>query len=85
MNSDQLVLALDDVRLKRAVEPWGGRSPRELTRGYESFIFRRKAGKSVSELVSGDQLELWPSDEEGPPVYRGAPLLLEPRGGMKNG
>jgi len=83
MNSrtgDQLELALDDVRLQLVVEPWGGLSPRALTRGYERFNLKAQAAKSVSEFVSCDQLEFWPAQIEGPPVYLGAPLLIEPGG-----
>ena len=34
---EQYVLALDDVRLKRAVEPWEGTSPRALTKAAKMF------------------------------------------------
>ena len=53
----QLALALDDDRLQI---PWEGRSPRELTK-IRMFLFsRREPQKSMSELVVGAQLELWP-------------------------
>jgi len=46
--------ALDKLRLEKPAEelPWGGRSPRVLTRAYERFILRREAA---------------PLDEEWPP------------------
>jgi len=73
---EQLVLSLDDVRLQRVVEPWDGRSPRVLTAAYERFTLKAQAAKKRERFASCGQLELWPTEEEGPPVYRGAPLLL---------
>ena len=55
MNSEQLVLALDDVRLKI---PWSGRSPRDLTRGHEFIIFKAQGGVGDVFLESLGQLKL---------------------------
>ncbi len=59
------------------VVPWEGRSPRELTRVVMSGIFKAQAGKSMSDFVSSVQCDLWLAAKKGPPVYRGAPLLVE--------
>ena len=73
MISDQLELALDDVRVKI---PWAGRSPRDLTRARSPIFLSQEAQKSVSDLIYVDQLELLPEAvKEGPP-FRGAPLLI---------
>ncbi len=58
MNSVQLVLLLED-----RTAPWGGRSPRELTRAYKTFTFRAGTGRVDHEpIVATDsvQLELFP-------------------------
>ncbi len=61
--------------------PWGGRSPRELTRTHSLFIFKTQGGKSLSGDDCGDQLELWPITKKGRPRYSGAaPLLPLPKG-----
>jgi len=39
VNSEQLELALSRV-LRKAEEPWGGQSPRVLTKSYGLFRFR---------------------------------------------
>ena len=77
--SDQLDLwALETYATSR--EPWSGRSPRALTRGYEFRIFKAQAEKSVSDFVSDEnQLDLWLAIKKAPAVPAGAPLLLEPR------
>ena len=41
---EQLGLSLDDVRLKRRVELWGGVSPRVLTRSYNRFTLKAQGG-----------------------------------------
>ncbi len=63
-------------------EPWGGRSPRELTAAYARFTLKAQAAKSVSDFVDPDQYDLWLSGEKAPRIYLGAPLLVDiPRGG----
>jgi len=54
---EQLELSLDDVRLKRIVVPWGGASPRVLTRGHAVSILKAQAAKNMSDggaFVQGD-------------------------------
>ena len=77
---EQQELKLDDVRLRL---PWGGRSPRVLTRGHSFSIFKAQAAKRTTDFDNDEQLELWPEPaEEGPEVlvYFGAPSLLPVRG-----
>ncbi len=63
-------------------EPWDGRSPRALTRGYVGLIFKAQADKSVSGLVDPRQIEIWPTKKNGPPhVWGGSPSLLPLVGG----
>ncbi len=55
--SEQLELALDDARL---VIPWGGRSPRGLTRVSKNVILKALAAQSTSgSVVDERQLGLW--------------------------
>ena len=77
-DSDQLELSLGDgvSGAEAAALPWGGVSPRTLTRIHKVLFLRRKPEKSVSEFVDPNQLEFWPADEKAPPFYGGAPLLL---------
>ncbi len=49
MNSEQLLLELDDERVRI---PWGGRSPRELTKCGKLFI--------LSELPTGGLIQIDP-------------------------
>ncbi len=76
-DGDQLFLDL----LPR--EPWGGRSPRELTRGF-ALLSSRQEPPRHEVFFAADQLELWmvdrPHGEKGPRMYSGAPLLQECRG-----
>lgn len=73
---DQLTLALDDVRLQRVVEPWEGRSPRELTAAYERFILKAQAVKNMGDVYDGEQFDLWLPAKKAPRVSRWAPSLL---------
>jgi len=61
-------------------EPWGGQSPRALTRGFRVGILKAQAAKSMSDFVDREQCDLWLPKIEAPWVYQGAPLLSEPRG-----
>jgi len=75
-DGDQLVLeGLGLTELARV--PWGGVSPRVLTRGHGVFILKAQAAKSMSEFVSGDQGDFWLPFKTAPWVYQGAPLLKE--------
>ncbi len=72
-----------------AGEPWGGRSPRGLTRVALGLILNPEVLRERERFFDPAQLELWPAgtayESEGPPVYRGAPLLLELLTGGKDG
>ena len=75
--SDQLSLELPGL-LDAARVPWGGRSPRGLTRVQLSPIFKAQAEKSVSDFVSDEnQYDLWLPIQRAPWKYQGAPLLVD--------
>ena len=57
-------------------EPWGGRSPRALTRGYKRFILKAQAAKSMGDFVDPEQYDLWLPIKKAPWIYQGAPLLF---------
>ena len=77
LTGEQLQLALNDVRLSLGhEEPWGGRSPRDLTRGGLVRIFKAQAEKSVSDFVSCDQFSLRLVYQKSGPLYEGAAPLL---------
>ena len=75
---DQLELPLPGLVALNEL-PWGGRSPRALTRGHGFRIFEAQAEKSVSDFVrrdSGDLFEAW--HKKGvPQLVRGASLLVD--------
>jgi len=75
---DQLTLpGFEAVVVGASKLPWGGRSPRALTRGYKRFILKPRAKKSVSDFVSDEnQYDLWLPVKKAPFVYDGAPSLL---------
>jgi len=76
-DGDQLELGLGEEFLVGAASlPWGGRSPRALTRGYERFNLKAQAKKSASDFVDPEQYDFWLPVKKAPRVYRGAPLLL---------
>ena len=73
MNSDQLDLWQSEV----AALPWGGQSPRALTKVGLGLFSRHKPPKDERFFSDPCQLELFSEGVGGPPVrYRGAPLLL---------
>jgi len=60
-------------------EPWGGYSPRGLTKAAYGFIFKPRGVKSVSDFVRDPyQFVLWPSKKRRPPrrVAPSAQLLI---------
>ncbi len=69
----QLELGLSDVR--KAV-PWGGRSPRSLTRVRKALFLRQEPQKDACFFVDQNQIDMFPEAIEGPPQYGGAPLLV---------
>ena len=75
MNSSQLELELEDVRVR---VPWDGRSPRALTRCAMRPIFKARAAKKHERIcLDPFQLEFALTGEKAPWVYQGAPLLKE--------
>jgi len=56
-------------------EPWGGKSPRSLTRAAMALFSRREPQKSMSELKLVVARE-FDRSKKGPPRYEGAQLLL---------
>jgi len=63
-------------------EPWGGRSPRGLTKG-RSRLFLRPEPQGHEVMIERDplQVEIWPIDlptlrEKPPQRFGGAPSLL---------
>ena len=81
-DGDQYILRGPDGLLAPSLDrlPWGGRSPRALTRCSERAIFKAQAEKSVSDFVSDEnQHDLWLTIKKAPWRRQGAPLLVEPR------
>ncbi len=72
-DSEQLELCLGDARV---CVPWGGKSPRGLTRVNRSSILKAQADKSTSDDGGFGQHEMWPPATRGPRLYEGAPSLL---------
>ena len=59
-------------------EPWGGRSPRALTRARSGFIFKPQGVKDERFFVDPLQLDLFAIDRIPPrKLYSGAPLLVD--------
>ncbi len=71
----QLELELLDAGHARSA-PWGGVSPRVLTRAHKRFTLKAQAAKSTSDFVDPEQYDLWLPAKKGPFVYEGAPLLV---------
>ena len=55
--------------------PWHGRSPRDLTRCAQAFIFKAQAAKGRPQPIDPAQLEIFPRANNAPWIYQGAPLL----------
>jgi len=56
--------------------PWGGQSPRALTRAAKALFLRREPQKDDSFFVDPDQYDLFLAAITGRPQYGGAPSLL---------
>ncbi len=54
---DQLELGLDDVRPRIQEEPWGGRSPRELTKAWITFSLEARRASGSNRNVSCEGLK----------------------------
>ena len=62
-----------------AGEPWGGHSPRALTKAALAFIFKPQGAKARALFKDPDQLELWAAKKKRGPrrvVSPGAPSLI---------
>ncbi len=57
-------------------EPWEGRSPRVLTKGFIPLFLRRKPQKDERFFVDPCQMDLFHAAKTGPPPSVGAPLLI---------
>ena len=80
---DGVVFLKAAARPGAPVEPWGGKSPRELTRVHELFILRAQASPATCSTREGGLYVvkgLSRLAEEGPDVYGGAPLLQPLKG-----
>ena len=75
-----LQLELFEGGLSRSRDPWGGRSPRALTRVALSLTLKAQAAKSVSGDGDPEQYDLWLPIQKAPWRYQGAPLLLDLEG-----
>ena len=70
----QVYLELDD---RRRVVPWDGRSPRELTRAWNTFTLKAQAGRVHERACIGrEQLMLVFENKSSRGGSSGAPLLL---------
>jgi len=67
----QLELGLGLVDL-----PWGGQSPRSLTRSAKALFLKRERQKEDRFFVDPDQMDLFRAAKAVPPEYQGAPSLL---------
>ena len=75
MNSTQLDLWQSEVDAM----PWGGRSPRSLTRVRMSLFFEQERQKHERFFVDENQVDMFKRAKKAPRIYRGAPLLQEVR------
>jgi len=73
MISDQLELSLRDTRVRI---PWGGQSPRGLTRGCKALFLRREPQNDDGFFTDTDQYDLFLAAIPGRSRYGGAPSLL---------
>jgi len=73
VSSPQLELDLGDERVR---VPWGGRSPRDLTRVQIGLFLEREREEHGCFLADPRQYDLFRAAITGRPQYGGAPLLL---------
>jgi len=69
----QFEFALGDARVRI---PWGGRSPRSLTKVNMALFLRREPQKDDCFFVDANQFDLFRAAIPGRRQYGGAPLLL---------
>jgi len=68
----------EQLELFGKVLPWGGQSPRGLTRGRKALFLSQEAEKDACDRSDRCQLDLFQATIfRAPRVYRGAPLLKE--------
>jgi len=60
--------------------PWGGVSPRALTKGFKKFSLKAQAVKRMIAVFDPEQCDLFVVSKNVGPRYSGAPLLLPLRG-----
>ena len=60
----------------RVLGPWGGQSPRALTRAAKALFLRREPQKDDSFFVDPNQYDLFLAVIPGRFRYGGAPLLV---------
>jgi len=72
----ELELGLPSVQI-----PWGGQSPRSLTRVQRGLFLKRERRKDDRFFADPNQLGLFPEAKRGRRRYGGAPLLLPLPGG----
>jgi len=65
-----------DLFLEVAVLPWGGRSPRDLTKARISLFLRREPQKDERFFVDPDQIDMFRRRQKKSPQYGGSPTLL---------
>ena len=56
--------------------PWGGRSPRALTKSAMSLFLRREPQKDERFFVCPETIDMFGYARKEPPRYEGASLLL---------
>ena len=77
MTSPTISTQLDLWQAERETMPWGGLSPRALTRAYNRFIFKPEAQKDDRFFVDPNQYDLFPAVmKKSPPTWGGSPSLL---------
>ncbi len=60
----------------KAAEPWGGKAPRSLTRGFNLFILKAQAEEKRERFRVMCDARGWMPVKKAPRKYLGAPLLL---------
>jgi len=61
--------------------PWGGASPRSLTKARKALFLRREPQKDARQREHPDQIDMFRRRQrKAPLVLRGAPLLFEREG-----
>ena len=56
--------------------PWGGRSPRDLTKARNALFSKREEAKTLVVMPDPRQVDMFDAAIKGSPEYQGAPLLF---------